>query len=521
MQMEERKEEPCSTGKEIDTRAFDTTSQLPSGTSLGIDDIPFPTHFEILEIIGNGAMGVVFKARHKLLDRIAAIKVCLAHTDANRFQREAQILAKLDSPNIVAVHDFHVLSNKRMLLVMDWIDGKNLEELRVQCKGRVSLADASNWMKQVCLGMSAAAKQGVVHRDLKPSNILVTEQGQVKIADFGLAQSDVYENLTANGNMMGTPAYMSPEQAEDPLQADSRSDIYSFGATFFHLLTGEPPFSGKSIFSILMKHKTEPVVSPLSINPAIGTRVASCLERCLAKSPRDRFQCFDSLYEHLCSLDENAIAWDIGQDPLLDNLNQQYQKRRNFYLLSSQWSPDQKSPEEDIYRLPNSRVVSITQGDITKQKVDVIVSSEDSKIDSGIAGGVADSLRMAGGEDYVSVARKYAPVRLGRAIAVPSAGELPCKFIFLAVTTGLVEGDKTRFLRPSRDIVNSILESCIYQADSLDVKSIAFPLLGTGNAGLAREVCLDVMFSYLMRALNRGLTNIQEARIVIYAKPGI
>jgi O-acetyl-ADP-ribose deacetylase (regulator of RNase III) len=320
-------------------------------------------------------------------------------------------------------------------------------------------------------------------------------------------------------DVMGTPSYMSPEQAEDALQADTRSDIYSFGASFYHLLTGSAPFTGKSVFSILMKHKTEPIVSPLSLNPSIGLQVSSCLERCLAKSPRDRFQSFDSIYENLCCTSERAIAWDFDQDQQLGELTRQYQSRKRFYVQPIPWTHDEQTSKEDIYRLPNSRLVRIAQGTIAKQQVDVIVSSEDSMIDTGIRGGVAESMRNAGGNAYVNVARRFAPVRLGRAVAVPAAGDLQCKFVFLAVTTGLTGDDQGGFLRPSRDIINSIMESCFYHAECIDVKSIAFPLLGTGNAGLDREVCLDVMFSYLIRALHRGLTNIEEARIIVYAPP--
>src|SRR5262249_23985215 len=148
------------------------------------------------------------------------------------------------------------------------------------------------WMLQVCEGMQAAADQGVVHRDLKPSNMLVDHQDQVHVADFGLARSAQVEQLTLLGGPMGTPHYMAPEQAEDPHGVDARADIYSFGATFYHVLTGQPPFQGETSFAILFKHKMEPLVSPQARNPLLSTRVSECLERCLAKSPNQRFTNF-------------------------------------------------------------------------------------------------------------------------------------------------------------------------------------------------------------------------------------
>src|SRR5262249_56303889 len=134
---------------------------------------------------------------------------------------------------------------------------------------------------------------GIIHRDVKPANILIDRRGRALVADFGLAREDaVLSDLSRSDHVMGTPLYMAPEQAEDPRGVDERADIYSFGATFYHALTGVPPFEGNSVFSILCKHKSEPLISPRSRNTRISERVCSIIERCMAKSPSDRFPTF-------------------------------------------------------------------------------------------------------------------------------------------------------------------------------------------------------------------------------------
>jgi hypothetical protein len=206
----------------------------------------FP-ELEILEIVGEGGMGVVYRARHRRLDRLVALKVLpkeLADDPAfaERFAREARTLARLDHPGIVRVFDFGVAEGLTYL-VLEYVDGANLRQ--VMAAGRLAPAEALAIVPQVCEALQYAHDRGVVHRDVKPENVLLDSRGKVKIADFGLAKivgaplADV--SLTGTGQVMGTIHYMAPEQYRTPKDVDHRADLYSLGVVFYEMLTGEVP----------------------------------------------------------------------------------------------------------------------------------------------------------------------------------------------------------------------------------------------------------------------------------------
>jgi len=208
----------------------------------------FP-QLEIERRIGAGGMGAVYRARQKDLDRWVALKVLSAggtESDgfADRFNREARALARLSHPNIVAIHEFGQVPGYHFFL-MEFVDGANLREL--QRAGRISPREALQIVPQVCDALQYAHDVGIIHRDIKPENVLVDRRGRVKIADFGLARildagvGVVGERLTEEGQVMGTPHYMAPEQVENPQWVDHRADIYSLGVVFYELLTGELP----------------------------------------------------------------------------------------------------------------------------------------------------------------------------------------------------------------------------------------------------------------------------------------
>lgn len=173
------------------------------------------------------------------------------------------------------------------MIVMEWVEGQNLGQRIWKASGHLLPEDeVMRFMRDACEGMLAAGNRGIVHRDLKPSNLLIDFQGRARVADFGLARGhkigDFCETLgpsTYTHQVMGTPHYMAPEQAEDPRNVDTRADIYSFGATFYHALTGKPPFEGPTDFSILCKAKYELLVSPRRLRPEISERVNDVLER--------------------------------------------------------------------------------------------------------------------------------------------------------------------------------------------------------------------------------------------------
>jgi serine/threonine protein kinase len=469
-------------------------------------DLPALSKYEVLAKVGRGAMGIVYRARHRILKKTVAIKVLLPGKPHKRFLREAQLLATVSSPYVVAVHDFDVLPDGSAMLCMDWIEGQDLKQA-MKVHGRVEEDVALRWMREVCEGMQAAADQGVIHRDLKPSNILIDKHGQARVADFGLARGpEPASDLSRTGDVMGTAHYMAPEQAEDSHNVDTRADIYSFGATFYHALTGRPPFQGETMFSILYKHKTEPLISPRAWRPDLSERVNDLLERCLAKSPADRFPSFAELLKHLQPTPGASSPWVISDDKELTAYLARYQSRRSFYLSERQT----REKDLDIYTFPRGQVLKIRRGDIVLQRVQALVSSDTSQL--RMRSGVSAAILQAGGPKIRAQAIRQAPVSPGRAV-VTSGGALPARLVFHGVTVGSVDG---QVVRPSRDLIAEIMTSCFYHADSHDVESIAFPLLGTGAQRFPRDVCLDTMFQFLARMFLRGLTSVRDARIILF-----
>jgi tRNA A-37 threonylcarbamoyl transferase component Bud32 len=206
----------------------------------------FP-ELEILELVGVGGMGVVYKARHRRLDRLVALKILpsdLARDPqfADRFAREARTLARLDHPHVVRVHDFG-RAGEHFFLLLEFVDGANLRQ--VMGAGRLTPAEALAIVPQICDALQYAHDQGVVHRDIKPENVLLDARGRVKLADFGLAKlvdrPTGATGITATGQVMGTFQYMAPEQVKTPQDVDHRADIYSLGVVFYEMLTGELP----------------------------------------------------------------------------------------------------------------------------------------------------------------------------------------------------------------------------------------------------------------------------------------
>lgn len=463
------------------------------------------SRYELHEEIGRGAMGVVFRGVHRFLNQQVAIKFHSVPQGIDRFQREAQLLSSIRSANVVSIQDFDFLDNGQAVLVMPWISGSDLGRLLLASGENLEEKRVTAWMRQVCSGMRITSEQGIVHRDLKPSNILVDSDDNAYVADFGLARSIRGETLTYSGGVMGTPLYMAPEQAEDPRSVDCRADIYSFGATFYHALTGSTPFSGESWFSILLSHKTVPLESPKSRNPSLTDRINDCLEKCLAKLPRDRFQTFDELADQLQAKDGETDPWLHAGGPEAKSLYARYQLRRSAYLGDR----EVRFESQDVYRFSNGRTCSVSFGDLVEHQVDALVSSDDESLTMG--GGISAHLWRHAGDKYREMVRHFAPVRPGRAVVTP-AGELRARYVMHGITMGKWNSD---WVSPSRDLLNEIMESCFYHADTLGLRTIAFPLLGTGAGRFSREVCLDTMFSFLIRKLSTGLTTIQEARIVI------
>ncbi|MFH1024330.1 MAG: protein kinase, partial [Planctomycetota bacterium] len=251
--------------------------------------------FELIRKLGGGGMGVTYLARQSSLNRLVALKVLrksLARDQSfvGRFQREARLAGNLDHVNIVGVHDagesggFHYL-------VMEYVEGKSLQAMLDE-SGAMEEGFALHLAMQVARALDFAHnKAGIIHRDVKPDNILVTKEGIAKLCDFGLARSAEAETrMTQTGVMMGTPHYVSPEQARGEKDVDIRSDIYSLGAMLYHLVTGRTPFQGSSAAVVMTKHLTEQVPWPADVNPAVSENCCRLVERMMAKAREDRYQ---------------------------------------------------------------------------------------------------------------------------------------------------------------------------------------------------------------------------------------
>ena len=268
-------------------------------------------NYRIVERIGRGGMASVYKAYQPALERYVAIKVIhsqLVEEDEGfieRFRREAKAVASLRHPNIVQVFDFGV-EDDIYYMVMEFIQGTTLKARLNELVRRgqlMPLEEVVRIIKAVASGLEHAHQRGMIHRDIKPANIIITPQGEPIITDFGIAHIVGGTRLTATGAMIGTPAYMSPEQARGE-PGDARSDIYSLGVVLYEMTTGRVPFDADTPLAILMKHLSDPLPLPRRVNPNLPEPVQEVILKALAKNPDDRYQSATALAQAL----ERAIV---------------------------------------------------------------------------------------------------------------------------------------------------------------------------------------------------------------------
>jgi len=249
--------------------------------------------YEWLDTLGRGGMGVVFKAMDRDLDEVVAIKVLYGHVAVEdgailaRFKREISLNRKVKHPNVARMYDFGTVDG-HPFITMEYVPGKDLQTLILE-EGRIAPSRALPILRQICLGTQAAHEQGIVHRDLKSQNIIVGADDMVSILDFGLARGTVDEKLTLDAVVLGTPHYISPEQAMGQ-PADARSDLYSIGIIAFEMLTGVLPFTADSALGIAMKQISEPVPGNLSLYPDVSPELRAAVHRALEKRREDRFE---------------------------------------------------------------------------------------------------------------------------------------------------------------------------------------------------------------------------------------
>ena len=251
-------------------------------------------NYELISQIGRGAMGTVFKARQLSTDRLVAVKILHPRLAKDRqfivrFRREAQAAAKLSHPNIVQGIEVGQSPDGYHYFVMEFVDGPSVQKLLKE-RGRLSEGEALKITSQVARALDHASEMGIVHRDIKPDNILLTKDGMAKLSDLGLAKEVVDSSLTLVGVQLGTPLYMAPEQARGEASVDSRSDIYSLGATLYHMVTGQPPFQGETAAVVITKHLQAQVPSPREKAPYLSDGICHIIEKMLAKDQADRYQ---------------------------------------------------------------------------------------------------------------------------------------------------------------------------------------------------------------------------------------
>jgi serine/threonine-protein kinase len=265
----------------------------------------FAGRYDIQALLGKGGMGIVYRALDRDLDELVAIKTLRGEaltadpTLLDRFKQEIKLARRITHPNILRTHDLGE-SNGVRYLSMEFVKGITLKHL-VDSGQLLPVPVALRIAKQMCAGLAAAHEVGVIHRDIKPQNVLIEPTGGLKIMDFGIARLTQERGMTATGTVVGTPDYMSPEQARG-LALDFRSDIYSLGVVLYEIFTGSLPFEGDSPVAVVLKHVQEKPKAPQLVNPKLDPRIATIILRCMEKDPTARYQSVNELYETLAKV---------------------------------------------------------------------------------------------------------------------------------------------------------------------------------------------------------------------------
>lgn len=276
--------------------------------------------YELIEEIGRGGMAVVYRALDTMLDRVVAIKVLHPHLSSHqeareRFHREARAVARLKHANVLEIYDYSDVEGVDVFIVMELVEGISMRKYLDQNRGEPISAEAvALVMRPVVAALAHAHANGIVHRDVKPENILIGGQGTIKLSDFGIAHLAGVSQMTATGQILGSPAYMSPDHIELE-ELDARADIFSVGTVLYELAIGRAPFEGPNPHAIIKKIVEGQYRDPLSCNPAVGHDLSQIIKRCLKAAPKDRYANADELVSALDSL-LHEMSIEPGDDAL-------------------------------------------------------------------------------------------------------------------------------------------------------------------------------------------------------------
>jgi serine/threonine protein kinase len=277
----------------------------------------FAERYEILEELGKGGMGEVYKVKDKKLNEEMALKVLKPEIAADkgiieRFKNELKLARKIAHRNVCKMYDLNE-EKETLYITMEYVRGVDLKSL-IQTKGKLSMDETLKIAQQLCEGLAEAHDLGIIHRDLKPQNIMIDKKDITKIMDFGIARSSEAPGVTQTGMIMGTPDYISPEQVEGN-EVDHRSDLYSVGVILFEMTTGKLPFEGETALSIILKHKTETPPSPSDINREISGNLNRLILKCMEKDPEKRFQSAEELLSGLKKIDQKVSPVELSETP--------------------------------------------------------------------------------------------------------------------------------------------------------------------------------------------------------------